>query len=96
MKKRLRLKKVVIRDLDDAALAKIAGGIVPVTAQANCPTVVGCGGPIPTSNTCAKTCSTCGCILTNDNCPVSDINTCAGVCTSGDCEPTSGCDTDDC
>jgi hypothetical protein len=59
MKKRLRLKKVTLRDLDDPVLDRVAGGATGVTECGNT-----CPGRCPTPNCTQNTqCTWDGCTL---------------------------------
>ena len=72
MKKRLRLKRVTLRNLDDVALDQVAGGVTHAAT---------CAG----NATCDDTCSACFHSCINPTCPT--IETCVGqgtcVCPGG-------------
>ena len=81
MKKRLRLNKVTIKDLDELALQNIAGGATVVSriesvCLNNCMVTYwpGCtnGGTCGTCNqTCGDTCGdSCGCPVITDVCTI--------------------------
>jgi len=78
MKKRLKLKKVTIQDLDEGVLETMvgAGGTVNPTCDQNT-----CQQTCP--NTCAQTCASCG---TCGSC-----GTCASCASCGTCATQCGC-----
>jgi len=82
MKKKLRLKKVTLRDLDDASLQKVAGGTDTF--------------PNFSCNTCETNCGTCD--INAGTCDISctigtdDGNTCQGSCQQS-CDNESYCAT---
>jgi hypothetical protein len=97
MKKRLRLKKVTLRNLDDAVMDQVAGGATGVTECGNtCPgrcqspqitqvqqcTWDGCTNGCQASNGCGQS-GTCN---THCQCPsdpgLTCANTCANTCAS--------------
>ncbi len=74
MKKRLRLKKVTLRNLDDAATSRMAGGVDTTDGVLNC---TACATAMCTEATCPYT--VCGCTVNFTNC--STCNNCTDTCT---------------
>lgn len=77
MKKRLRIRKITLRDLDRPWLDNVAGGIIPT----NTPTCTAPGCGCPTGQACKDT--------KNANCHTLQ-ETCGAGCT-GACPGTDGC-----
>ncbi len=59
MKKRLRLQKVTLRNLDDKATGELAGGILPTGCYWTCGTCGTCISCPVTICACTATCVTC-------------------------------------
>ncbi len=98
MKKKLRLKKITVRDLDESALQGMAGGVntqVATCANTNCGCSDGCTNKCPTNQ---QTVCVGNCNVTQTPCQTfatcNDGNTCFNSCgayTCEGCNPTLGC-----
>lgn len=76
MKKRLSLKKVTIRELDDSTLRTVAGGNTQYQQGGTCPPNQTC--PNSCQGNCTQYCQTSGC-NTNFACDTQQIS-CNGTC----------------
>jgi hypothetical protein len=79
MKKRLKLKKLTVRELDQATLGNVVGGVKPpATTPCNTQTPCGtgqCGYTLPSVCIGQTQAYTCSCIPQTSNCPT-QVYTC--------------------